>query len=215
MDKLKVILKRIFFPITLLTIITVASVYVAGNALYIWVTNGGESAFYPAVTIPLMVFFICLYVFDRWLIKRITYVKIMVGEGLILVGVLFLFVFQNRTIDVRFETNEDFVVILFDAQENSISRFSDKGVFGKELIHKSNVLHLDATMGLRKDLRILGPENWGGFVQNKGVFEAGSDSVSYIFMMKHHLDLCLLVVRLVKNANFWSFRSVARDTNIT
>ncbi|MFH4967194.1 hypothetical protein V8G61_03225 [Gaetbulibacter sp. M240] len=188
MGKLKVILKRIFFPITLLTIITVASVYIAGNALYIWITHGGESAIYPAITIPIMVFFICLYVFDRWLIKRVAYVKIMVGEGLIIVGVLFLFVFQNKTIDVRFETNEDYVVVIFDAQENSLSRFSDKGVFGKELIHKSNVLHLDATMGDRKDLRILGPENWSGFVQNQGVFKSGSDSVPYLIIMKHHLD---------------------------
>lgn len=188
MGSFKTILKRLFFPTTLLTLLVIGSVFVAGNALYIWMTKGGETAIYPAVTIPVMIFFISLYVFDRWLVKKITYVKIMVGEGLILVGILFLFLVFNKTIDLRFETNSDYVLVLFDAEEHSITRFADKGVFGKELIWNRNVIHLDPTMKFRKDLRILAPENWEGFMQKSNVYKPEKDSIPYVLIMKHSLD---------------------------
>ena len=189
MNKFKTILKRLFFPITFLTLLTIASVIIAMNAVVNWLQYGGESAIYPAITLPIMVFFIALYVCDRWLVNKITYVKIMIGEGLIFVGVLFLFLFYNKTVDVQFETNSDYVVVLFDAKENTLSLFSDKGIFGKELIVKDKpILHLDAAMNLRHDLRVLSPKSWSGSIHNHGVYKPESDSVPYIFIMKHKLD---------------------------
>ncbi|GAA4280976.1 hypothetical protein [Gaetbulibacter aestuarii] len=188
MKKLSAILKRIFFPVTLLTFLVVGSIFVAGNALYIWISKGGETAIYPAVTIPIMGFFIGLYLIDRWLINKITYIKIMIGEGLIFVGVFLLFLFQNKTVDLQFETKADYVLVLFDAEENSITRFADKGVFGKELVWEKNVIHLDATMNNRKDLRILAPEDWEGFIQGSDVYKPEKDSLPYVFIMKHKLD---------------------------
>lgn len=189
MWKFKTILKRLFFPMTLLTFLVIGSVFLVVNALYIWITQGGETAIYPAVTIPIMLFFIGLYFVDRWLINKITYVKIMIGEGLILVGVLFFLLLQNRTTDINFYTDQDYVLVLFDAENTAVPTFDKKWIFGKELnVTNTNILHLNTKMLDQKDMRINGPKNWEGFIQGRAVYKPESDSIPYIFVMKHKLD---------------------------
>ena len=206
MVKLRSILKRVFFPVTLLTFLVVGSVLVAVNALYIWISQGGESAIYPAVTIPIMIFFICLYLVDRWLINKITYIKIMIGEGLILVGVLFFLLLQNKSTDINFETDKDFILVLFDGKSESDSNFENKWILGKELnVNNENIIHLNPTLLNQKNLMINAPKDWVGFIQERGYYKSNTDSIGYVFVVnseakhtknQYYIDSLIKVTRI-------------------
>lgn len=176
------ILKSIIFPVTLFTLVTTISVIIAINAIYIMYTNDGESAIYAAVMIPITLLSICLYIIDRLLIKKISYIKLMLGEAVFIALAFLIFLYKNSTIDVNFYTNEDYVLVLFDSKENSLSKFTKKRIFGKELnVYNTNIIHLNSDMSLRKDLKINSPKQWERFTQNRSVYDKEGDTIKYIF----------------------------------
>lgn len=75
MEKFKKILKSLFFPVTLLTIITFLSLLITIQALYIAFTNDHTAAIYAVITIPITVVLIFLYIIDRVLIRRVLTIK--------------------------------------------------------------------------------------------------------------------------------------------
>lgn len=185
MDKIIRILKSIFFPMTLLTIITTIGIIIAINALYIMYINGSESAIYAAVTIPIVLFLIALYVVDRFLIKKVSYFKLMIGETVFITLCFFLFLYQNSTIDVNFYTNQDYVLVLFDSEDDSLIKFNKKRVFGQEMnVYDTNIIHLNRKMFLRKDLRVNIPKQWKRFSQNSSIHKNEGDSIQYIFITR-------------------------------
>lgn len=176
------ILKSIIFPVTLFTVVTTISVIIAINAIYIMYTNDGESAIYAAVMIPITLLSICLYIIDRLLIKKISYIKLMLGEAVFIALAFLIFLYKNSTIDVNFYTNEDYVLVLFDSKENSLYKFTKKRIFGKELnVYNTNIIHLNSDMSLRKDLKINSPKQWERFTQNRSVYDKEGDTIKYIF----------------------------------
>ena len=183
------ILKKIIFPITLLTLVTIVSIIVTINAIYITLTNNNETAIYAAVMIPITLVFIALYIADRLLIKRVSYVKLILGEIVIGLSVFFMFLYLNRTTDINFLTNQDYILIVFDSKENSLSKLSKKRIFGKELnVYNTNIVHLESTMALRKDLRVNKPKEWKNFIEYRSVFDIEGDSIAYIFVSKKMLN---------------------------
>ncbi|GAA4269950.1 hypothetical protein [Hyunsoonleella aestuarii] len=185
MVKIIRILKSIFFPMTLLTIITTIGIIIAINALYIRYINGSDSAIYTAVTIPIVLFLIALYVVDRFLIKKVSYFKLMIGETVFITLCYFLFLYQNRTIDVNFYTNQDYVLVLFDSEDDSLIKFNKKRVFGQEMnVYDTNIIHLNRKMFLRKDLRVNIPKQWKRFSQNRSIHKNEGDSIQYIFITR-------------------------------
>jgi hypothetical protein len=178
--KLKNILKDLVYPITLLTIVTFLGILVSIHALYVAVTI---DPLYAVIVIPITVFLIVLYILDRFLIKRVAYATLMLGEVLLGIVVFLLFSYQESYTDVNFNTDQDHILVIFDAQENSISTFNRKGIFGKELNVDSNTIHLDRSMALRKNLRINDPESWKGSYYKHGKYDFKGDSIEYIFSL--------------------------------
>ncbi len=180
-------LKSLVFPVTLLTIITVISIIVSINALFIAFTNDSPSAIYAAVAIPVTLIIIFLYIMERIIIKKVRYSRLITAEIIIGLFVFFIVSFQGSTTDINFHTNKDYFLVIFDARENSISRFSRKGIFGRELnIYDRNIIHLDSTMSLRKDIRINGPDSWArSFTSTRGIFEERGRSIEYIFTTRN------------------------------
>lgn len=194
MEKFKKILIKLFFPVTLLTLITLISLILSIQSLYLAFTYE-NATLYAAVTIPITVFVIFLYIIERIFFKSISYYKLMLGELAIVLSIFLLFSYQNRFTDVNFYTDEDYILVLFDSKENSIEKFKRKGLFGKELkVYGTNKLHLDRSMSLRKDLRIIEPEEWMGSYYNRGKYYFQGDSIEYIYSMK--------VIRETPNINF-------------
>lgn len=180
------ILKRMIFPITILTILTVISIITTINAIYIALTNEDNAAIYVAVIIPITLLIIFLYIIDRLLIKKVSYVKLILGELIIGISVFFIFLYQNRTTDINFFTNQDYILLVFNSKEHSLSKFTKKKIFGKELnVYNTNIVYLDRNMALRKDLRVNTPKQWESFTQYRSKFKTEGDSIEYIFMSKN------------------------------
>jgi len=182
------ILKRVIFPVTMLTVITLLSIIIAINSLYVVLINNGEGALYAAVTIPITLFLILLYILERLLIKTIPYAKLMLAEIVIGISLFFIFLYQNRSTDINFITNQDYVLVLFDSEDNSLLRFTKKPIFGKELnVYDTNIIHLNPSIALRKDLRINAPNTWERYTQYRSSCNMDEDSIEYIFISKKTL----------------------------
>ncbi len=125
--------KNLVFPVTLLTVITFLSLLIAIQALYIAFTNDHTAAIYAAITIPITVFLIFLYLIDRILVRKVSYYKVMLGEIVFGILIFLLFSYQNSYTDMNFHTDEDYILVIFDSKENSLEKFNKKGLFGKEL----------------------------------------------------------------------------------
>ena len=183
--KFKKTLKNLVFPITLLSIITFSGIIISIYALYIAFTNDHTAAIYAAITVPITVFLIFLYIIDRLLIKKVPYYKLMIGEITIGIFVFFIFSYQDTYTAINFYTNQDYILVIFDSKENSLSKFNKKGLFGKELnVYNTNIIHLDSTLSSKKDLRIIEPKEWKGSYYTRGKYYLEGDSIVYIYSFK-------------------------------
>ncbi len=202
MEKFKKILKGLFFPVTLLTIITILSIIITIQAIYIAFTNDHTAAIYAAITIPITVFLIFLYIIDRVLIKRVAYYKMMLAEIAVAIFIFLVFSYQNSSTDINFytnqdsstdinfHTNQDYILVIFDSNENSLEKFNKKWLFGRELnVYGTNTLHLDRSMSKRKDLRIIEPKEWMGSYYDRGKYYFEGDSIEYIYSMKEFREI--------------------------
>jgi hypothetical protein len=183
--KFKKTLKNLVFPITLLSIITFSGIIISIYALYISFTNDHTAAIYAAIAIPVTVFLIFLYIIDRLLIKKVPYYKLMIGEITIGIFVFFIFSYQDTYTAINFYTNQDYILVIFDSKENSLSKFNKKGLFGKELnVYNTNIIHLDSALSSKKDLRIIEPKEWKGSYYTRGKYYLEGDSIVYIYSFK-------------------------------
>lgn len=183
--KFKTLLKSLVFPITLLTIISFLSILISIHALYVAFT---KDPIYAFLVIPITIFLIILYILDRFLIKKVAYSKLMLGELIIGIFVFLLFSYQESYTDINFNTNQDYILVIFDAKEKSISNFKRKGIFGKLLNVDTNKIHLDSSMALRKNLRINDPAAWRGSYYKRGKYDFKGDSIEYIISLQQDLS---------------------------
>lgn len=199
MAKLKTVIKNLIFPITFLTAITICSVIVSIQALYIAFTNDDTAAIYTAVTIPITLVIIFFYALERLLIKKISYLKMMIGELLIGLIIFFIFSYQNTTstinnyTTINFYTDQDFILVLFDSNENSLSKFKKEGNLGKVLnVYDTNIIHVDSTLSFEKDLRVNYPKHWERSSADRSTLKTEGDSIEYIYASRHLFNISYL-----------------------
>ncbi|WP_431161622.1 hypothetical protein [Flagellimonas beolgyonensis] len=186
---MKKLLKKLILPVTLLTVITLLSIIITIYFLYVAFTHAPESAIYAAVSIPITIVLGLLYTLDRYLVKKVAYYKLNMGELIIGLLIFLYFAYQDSYMTINFHTDQDYILVLFDSKENSISRFEKKGLFSKELnLFHSNIEHLDRSLGLRKDLRIIPPMEWQGVAYQEGYYTSKKDSIKYIYLFKEIRD---------------------------
>jgi len=185
-------LRNLIFPITFLTVITICAIIVTIQALYIAFTNDHTAAIYAAITIPITLVIIFFYVIERLLIKKVSYLKLMIGEFVIGITVFLIFSYQdsssviNNSTTINFYTNQDFILVLFDSNESSLSKFNKDGVSGNELnVYHSNIIHLDSTLFFEKDLKINYPKHRERFSTDKSTLQTEGDSINYIYASKN------------------------------
>ncbi|MFO8146262.1 MAG: hypothetical protein R6U03_02615 [Gillisia sp.] len=196
MEKFKKILKNLVFPVTLLTIITFFSLLITILALYIAFTNDHTAAIYAAISIPITVILMFLYIIDRMLIKKVSYYKVILGEIAFGILIFLFFSYQDSYIDINFHTDQDYILVIFDSKENSLEKFNKKGLFGKELnVYDTNTLHLNRSMSwknsmsLKRELRINEPKEWLGSFYTRGNYYFEGDSIEYIYLMKEFKEI--------------------------
>lgn len=177
--------KSWFYPVTPLTVVTPVSIVVAIHAIYVGLTLESPAIIYPMIVVPISVFIVVLYVLDRILIKnRISFYVLTITELILIAAVYLLFSYADSTTDIRITTDQDYILVLYDAHENSLDRFKKTGLFSKELLINNNIVHLDSSLQSRNDIRIFPPDNWMGISDHRGKYFYKGDSIPYIFKLR-------------------------------
>jgi len=92
MAKFKILLKKLVFPITLMSLVVLLGIILSIQALYVAFTNEHTAAIYAAVIIPLTLISFILYALDRALVTRIGFLKLNLLELLALAIFWFFFI---------------------------------------------------------------------------------------------------------------------------
>ena len=182
-------LKNLVYPVTLLTGITFLSFVVSIEAIYIGFTHESPAIIYAVFAVPITIFIMGLYAVDRILVKKMAYYKLLISELVVVVVVAlvgyFVHSYNSGYTDVRFLNSKDYILVIFDADENSLDRFSKTGIFGKELlVRDSNVAHLGKSLASKQDLRIVPPDSWMGTYIDEGKFAVQADTIHYTYMFR-------------------------------
>ncbi|MCH4551435.1 hypothetical protein [Aestuariibaculum lutulentum] len=179
-------LKSWFYPVTPFTIVTILGIVIAIQSIYIGLTYESPMILYPIMVIPIVVFIFAIYVLDRFFIKSTPYYIIFIIELILSIGGYIGFKYMNGTNDIHFTTDKEYILIIYDAKENSMDRFSKTDLFSKELKSNENVIHLNQSLYLSNKIRIFSPDRWnGGFEDNSYYFYQG-DSIPYLYMSNSH-----------------------------
>ncbi|SOC79685.1 hypothetical protein SAMN06296241_1217 [Salinimicrobium sediminis] len=178
-------LKSWFYPVTPLTVVTPFSIIIALYAIYLGVTVESPAIIYPIVVVPITLLIVILYGLDRFLIKeKVSYYIVFIVELVLLAGGYFQINYMNSRTDIHINTDEDYIFVLYDARENSMDRFTKKGLFSKELLINDNIVHLDSSLRKRDDIGIFPPDSWVGTGYVSGKYFYKGDSIPYNYMYK-------------------------------
>ena len=178
-------LKTWLYPVTPLTVLTPLSIGIAIYAVYLGFSIESPAIIYPIIVIPITALIVGLYVLDRILLKKgFSYNILNAAELVLIAGGYFFINYADRTTDIHFTTDEDYIFVLYDAPENSIDRFTKKGIFSKELQVKGNIIHLDPSLWFRDDIRVFPPESWTSVYENRGTYFFNGDSIAYIYKLR-------------------------------
>lgn len=178
-------LKSWFYPVTPLTIITPLAIIIAIQSVYIGLTHESPMILYPIIVVPITGVIVGLYVLDRFAVKSTPYTIIFTFEIILTIGGYISFSYLNATNDIHITTNQDYILVIYDAKDNSMNHFRKTGLFSKELQIHNHVFHLNPSLCHSNTVRILPPENWKGGFQNSGKYFVNGDSIPYLYVSKH------------------------------
>lgn len=188
-------LKKLVFPITLFSILSILSVVMLTEALYLNYTSPNLfSGFYISIVAPFAIGIWILYIFERILLRKIAYKIILLSE----IGIAFLlfiiFSYQNSKTSFRIETNKPYILVLFDAPKSSSISFEKKGLFSKELVIKdTNIVHLNPFYEFKNDLKIETPEHWKQTTTDKSSTTIQGKKVGYLFLINSELPKSYII----------------------
>ncbi len=118
------------------------------------------SSFLAAIAVPISLFVFVLYGVERFIVRKINYRILFIGELVLLLIVPISFYYSVSMIDLNVTTEKSYFVVLFDSKKNPLTDFKRKGLFEKELSVSDHIIHLDSSLYNNEDLRIRVPENW-------------------------------------------------------
>ncbi len=168
-----------FFPVTPLVVIATLSILYTIYILIIVFYSEPEAALIGAIVAAITFHILVFYIIDRILVRRISYKVIAIAELVLGLLIAFSFYYNESTIDINITTNKDYIVVLFDSDENALTGFNRNGVFGKEISVYSHIIHLDSNLYNNEALRINTPE-WAVFSQENGTIRLNEKPVKYI-----------------------------------
>lgn len=182
-------LKNLVHPVTLLTVVSILSIFFSIYAIYLGFTLKSPAIIYPIIVVPFSAFIIAMYVIDRYLVKHIAYYKLMLAELVLVLGGYLLISYSNSTTEIHMATDEDYILVLYDSNENSMYRFSKKGLFNKELLINDNIVHLNPSLNAKNEIRIFPPDNWLGTSESSGNYFYKGDSIAYIYKLRNRTGI--------------------------
>lgn len=190
-------LKKLIFPITPLVVIAALSILYTIYVLIIVFNSEPEAALIDAVVGAITLSILVFYIIDRILVRMISYKVIVIGELVLGILIAVSITHNESTIDINITTNKDYIVVLFDSDENALTDFKINGVFGKEISVYNHIIHLDSNLYNNEALRINTPE-WAGFIQEDGTIRLNEKPVKYILRTHRTQNLQGLTIDSLK-----------------
>jgi len=195
MIKFLKIFKKIFLPITLLTVLSLLCLIVLAEALYMnYASPNLFSGMYLSIVIPITLVIWVLYFIDRILLNKISYKVIILSEIGLSLLLFLIFSYQNSKTTIRFETNKSYVLVIFDSDKTSSITFQKKGLFNKEVVIKdTNLIYLNSSYEYKNELKIETPKNWIRTTTDQNNFTKDGKNVGYIFVTNSELPKSYLI----------------------
>jgi len=184
--KLFKFLKDLVYPVTPLTVLTLASLLITFYTLIIVLRSPPEAVIYISVVGALTLILVLFYIIERKLVKVFAYYKVVIGEIIIILLTLLFSSFQDRSYFINFKTEKDFILVIFDSKGVSISDFKRNGIFNKELnVNDKNIVHVDSLLLFENNLQINKPADWDNFSGYKSKHIVNNHSINYIIFLKN------------------------------
>jgi len=173
--------RKLLFPITPLLLLAYGLGILALVTLFKSFTSPSGYGIYPAVFLALWLMVLLLLALERKVLMRLPYLTVFGGELLILLFGYLGFSFWNRVTEIRFDTPQDYILVIFDARDTSDIAVKREGSFFYRVVwSKASVIHITPEMGRQNNLRITPPPDWGSMQYFEGKVLSNGDSVGYI-----------------------------------
>jgi hypothetical protein len=173
---------RLFIPITPLLVVTLGLIGIAVYSLVQSFSEQPEYAIYPAVFLVLLGLAVILYFFERRLLKHVAYVKMVLAEVFLGFALYLGLSYSNATTQIQFNTDSDYILVLFDRPDSLLTEFESNGLFTKILtVNQGNVVHLNTALAKSSDLQIIEPAHWEGVYYQNGTFTRLGIDLNYIY----------------------------------
>ncbi|MCY2688743.1 hypothetical protein [Salinimicrobium sp. TH3] len=190
MDGIKNLLKKMLFPVT--PVVVLAGIFFF---IFLWAvieifSTTQASAFLAAIAIPISLFVFVLYGIERFIVRKINYRILFVGELILLLILPISFYYSVSMTDLNVTTEKSYFVVLFDSKENSLTDFKRTGLFGKELSVSHHIIHLDSSLYNNEALRIRVPETWREISNSHGQIKLSGKKINYrLYSTEENLNL--------------------------
>lgn len=195
MKSWKQYVKKVFFPVTLLTVASILCLIVLVEAIYKnFFAPDLFSGIYLSIAAPITMAVWFFYLIDRVLLRKFSYKIIVFSEIGIALLLLLMFSYQNSKTTIRFDTNNSFVLVLFDNPNASSAPFERKGIFDKELfIRDTNIIHIHPNLAFKKGLKIETPKDWAQTTTDQSSVLIDGKKTSYLFVTNSELPKSYLM----------------------
>lgn len=197
MIRMSEFLKKLIFPVTPLVVIAALSILYTIYVLIIVFNSEPEAALIGAVVAAITLIILVFYIVDRILVRMLPYKVIAIGELVLGLLIAFSIYYKESTIDINITTDKDYIVVLFDSDENALTDFKRNGFFGKEISVYDHIIHLDSNLYNNEVLRINTPE-WAGYSEEDGIIRLNEKPVKYILRTHRTQNIPRLTIDSLK-----------------
>lgn len=165
MSKIQKFLKQLFWPITPVLILLIASLTLLVYASIIY-TDSSESLGWGIVLIfTLLLSF--LYVLDRVAVYYIKVWIITLAELLIFLFFILIQMESTKKNSIILDTKENWALVIYDSRGIAEDNFSSDGIFDKKYLTNDNILHLDSSFYWESQYRVTVPDSWAGYTMRR------------------------------------------------
>ena len=157
-------MKKLFRKITPFFVLTVVGlIATVVEILILFLSTNDKGGLGTGLLSILAILLYSFLLFDRYLIRKIEYKKIVITEVLLLFILPFLYLYINRETKVYIETYRSYYILVYS--ENGINKEQIKasGLFDHTLkIKNDSIIRLKYSLYNDKNFVVIEPKNWGG-----------------------------------------------------
>lgn len=158
-------MKKLFRKITPFFVLTVVGLTATViEILILFLTTNDKGGLGTGLLLILAIILFCLLLFDRYLIEKFEYKKIIILELILLIILPFAFLYFNQETKLRIEINRPYYILVYSDDGINKSEFKLNGLFDHSLtINNDSIIRLKSSLYDDKQFVVIEPTAWGGY----------------------------------------------------